>query len=96
MAITSEHVEYVAHLARLELSEEEKKRFSAQLDGILEYMGKLQQLDTDDVDPLVHLSDRKNSFRDKDVPGKSLSRKEALENAPQQSEGCFKVPSIIE
>ncbi len=95
MAITRQQVDYVAHLSRLSLGEEEKERFAGQLDRILEYVDKLNELGTEEVEPLVHMSERQNVFRS-DEPSPSLSRKEALENAPRQAEGCFRVPSIIE
>ena len=95
MSITKEQVEYVAHLARLDITEEEKARFAAQLDSILEYVEKLNEISTEDIEPLVHLSERENVFKD-DVPSGSLSRKDALANAPEQTEGCFKVPQILE
>ena len=95
MPITPEQVDYVAHLSRLELSEDEKRRFSRQLDDILQYVEKLNELDTENVEPLVHVAPRQNVFRP-DAAGDSLSRKDALSNAPQQGEGCFKVPRIIE
>lgn len=95
MEITLEHVDYIAHLARLSLTDKEKNKFASQLDDILEYIEKLKEVDTDDVEPLVHLSERENVFRD-DFTSESLPRKVALENAPEQTEGCFKVPRIIE
>jgi len=95
MPITPEQVEYVARLSRLELSEEQRDRFARQLDAILQAIEKLNQLDTENVEPLVHIAPRQNVFRE-DVPGRSLSQRDALRNAPQQSEGCFKVPRIIE
>lgn len=95
MPITREQVDYVAHLSRLALSEEEKELFADQLDAILESMEKLNELDTTDVEPLVHIAPRNNVFRE-DEPGESLSREQAIANAPEQSEGCFKVPRIID
>ena len=95
MPITREQVEYVAHLSRLDLSEEEKDRIAHQLDAILDYVDKLNELDTEDVEPLVHAAERHNVFR-QDTVGESLPQQEALKNAPDQSEGCFRVPRIIE
>jgi aspartyl-tRNA(Asn)/glutamyl-tRNA(Gln) amidotransferase subunit C len=95
MPITREQVEYVARLSRLELTEEEKGRFAGQLEAILEFVGKLNELDTAGVEPLIHVAPRQNVSRD-DVPGQSLPRDEALANAPDQNEGSFKVPRIIE
>ena len=95
MPITRDQVEYVAHLSRLELSEDEKDRIALQLDAILDYVDKLNELDTEDVEPLVHAAERHNVFREDSV-GESLPPQEALKNAPDQSEGCFKVPRILE
>ena len=95
MPITREQVEYVAHLSRLELSEVEKEKFAHQLDDILRYMEKLDELDTTDVEPLVHVSERQNVFRE-DAVGEPLPREDALSNAPESRQGCFKVPRIVE
>ena len=95
MAITRETVDYVAHLSRLELTEQEKGRFAGQISAILEYMDKLNELDTSGVEPMVHGIAGHQAMR-ADVVGQSLPREEALANAPEQSEGCFKVPRIIE
>jgi len=93
--ISREQVEYVANLSRLELSKEEKERFAAQLGQILEYVEKLNELDTSGVAPMVHAIERENVWR-QDASGGSLSREEALQNAPESAEGCFRVPRIIE
>ena len=95
MPITREQVDYVARLARLDLSAQEKQRFGRQLDAILQYVEKLSELDTSAVESFVHVAERSNIFRD-DTPGESLSRSDALAGAPETSEGCFKVPRIIE
>ena len=95
MPITREQVEYVAHLSRLDLSEDEKDRFAHQLDAILQYVEKLNELDTGNVEPLVHVAERCSVFRE-DAVGRSLPRPDALANAPDQSEGCFRVPRIID
>jgi len=95
MPITRDQVDYVAHLSRLALSDEEKDRFAGQLDAILGYVEKLNELDTENVEPLVHIAPRANVFR-ADEAGESLSREEALRNAPERSEGCFLVPRIID
>jgi len=95
MAITREVVDYVAHLSRLDLSEQEKERFAGQLSAILAYMDKLNELDTGDVEPMVHGITGTQMVRE-DRVAPSLSRDEALANAPGQADGCFKVPRIIE
>lgn len=93
--ITNEDVRYVAQLARLNLSSEEMETFTGQLNGILAYMDKLNELDTTNVEPLSHAIDVYNAFRD-DVVRESLVREVALKNAPETEHGFFKVPRIIE
>ena len=95
MPITREQVDYVAHLSRLTLGEEEKELFAEQLDAILESVNKLNELDTEGVEPLIHIAPNSNVMR-ADECGRSLPRERALDNAPQKSEGCFKVPRIID
>lgn len=95
MAVTIEEVEKVALLARLEFSQEEKERFTAQLNRILEYMEKLNELDTENVEPTSHVLPIKNVFREDEVK-ESLPQEEALANAPAKANGHFLVPRAIE
>ena len=94
MAITISDVEHVALLSRLELSEEEKKKYSEELSKILSHVEQLQELDVAGVAPTAHPLPMKNVFRE-DVVRPSLSNEEALANAPQKEDGCFKVPQIV-
>ncbi len=95
MAITAKDVEYLAHLARVELSPEEIQRFSGQLDEILAYVGKLKQAKTEGVAPTSHVLPLSNVFReDKTAP--SLPTEETLSNAPERDGPFFRVPQIIE
>jgi aspartyl-tRNA(Asn)/glutamyl-tRNA(Gln) amidotransferase subunit C len=93
--ITLSDVEHVARLARLELSEGEKKKFARQLNDILVYMEKLGELNTGGVEPLTHVLPLKNVFR-KDETRPGLGRAEVLNNAPEKRDGFFKVPPVIE
>ena len=88
-------VRHVAKLARLDLTDEEVARFSTQLSAILDYMEKLNELDTDSVEPLAHCLPIHNIFRE-DVVTESLDTELALENAPQHFENFFKVPKILD
>jgi aspartyl-tRNA(Asn)/glutamyl-tRNA(Gln) amidotransferase subunit C len=88
-------VERVAVLSRLELSETEIAQFSTQLSAIVEYIEKINTLDTDQVEPLAHCLPVHNVLRD-DVPQPSLSNDAALANAPDQTDGYFKVPKILD
>lgn len=94
MPVTLKDVEYIAKLARLEFSEEEKQKFTHQLNDILAYAEQLNKLDTSKVEPLSHVIELSNVFRDDAVkPG--LTTEEALKNAPVKSEKFFKVPKVI-
>lgn len=95
MKITLQEVEHVARLARLALSDEEKEQMRSQLDRILAYIEKLNQLDTASVEPTSHVIPMTNVFRE-DAVAPSLPRDEALGNAPESREGFFRVPRIIE
>lgn len=88
-------IEHIAHLARLSLSDKEKGLFGGQLDGILSYMDKLNELDTREIEPTSHVIAISNITRD-DVPGQSLDREDALMNAPDKTEKFYRVPKIIE
>ena len=95
MKITREEVEHVARLARLALSEEEREKMRAQLDAILTYVDKLNQLDTSQAEPTSHVIPMTNIFRE-DKAGPSLSQEEALANAPDRQGALFRVPRILE
>ena len=89
-------VKHAAHLARIALSDEDVDRYCSQLELILSYISKLNELDTSSVPPTSHvLANLKNVFR-KDNIKPSLAADEALGNAPSQEDGLFKVPKIIE
>ncbi len=93
--IDRETVRHVALLARLELSDEEIDRFAHELGDILDYVAKLDELDTSEVPPTSHSLPLANVMRD-DVVRPSLSQEEALANAPEAEDGCFKVPQVIQ
>jgi aspartyl-tRNA(Asn)/glutamyl-tRNA(Gln) amidotransferase subunit C len=93
VAITRDDVLHVARLARLELSDEEVERFGGQLSAILDAVGKVSELDLEDVPPTSHPLDLVNVFGE-DVPRPCLSREEALANAPDPEDGFFGVPPV--
>lgn len=95
MAVTKKDVEYVAELARLEFSEDEISKFTGDLNVILEYVNKLNELDTENVRPLQNPLPIENAFRDDDIR-QSLKRDDVLMNAPESQGGYFKVPKVIE
>ena len=93
--ISSKDVEHIARLARLRLTDEEKSTYQAQLNGILEYMNKLDELDTTDVEPTYHVLPKMNVFR-ADKPHESLSSQDALANCADKDDSFFIVPAVIE
>jgi aspartyl-tRNA(Asn)/glutamyl-tRNA(Gln) amidotransferase subunit C len=93
--ITPEQVKQVASLARLEFSAAEEEVLTGQLDSILQYVDKLNQVDTSGVEPLAHAVDIVNAFRDDRVVNQPAPDS-LLANAPEREKNFFKVPKIIE
>ena len=95
MKVTIKDVEHVAILARLGLSDDEKKKFTEQLSRILEYAEVINKLDTKKVEPTSHAIPMKNVFReDRTAPCEDL--KEIMANAPKEDNNMFSVPRIME
>jgi aspartyl-tRNA(Asn)/glutamyl-tRNA(Gln) amidotransferase subunit C len=95
MQITRKDVEQVAILSRLDIAETDVQKFTGQLNDILEYIEVLNKVDTKGVEPTAHVLQLKNVMRP-DAARPSLERDLALSNAPEQEDGYFKVPKIIE
>ena len=95
MKIKSNDVEKIANLARLDLREGEAVSYGTQLSNILGYIEKLNELDTGDIAPTSHVGGLKNVTRPDEIE-KPLSNDEALSNAPDPSNGFYRVPKIIE
>jgi aspartyl-tRNA(Asn)/glutamyl-tRNA(Gln) amidotransferase subunit C len=98
MALEEKDVRYVAALAHLELGADEVKTFLPQLDSILEYIQKLNELDTTQVEPMAQVTypSRENPALRADEPRRTFGQDESLANAPEGAAGCFKVPQVIE
>ena len=92
--IDQDTVRKVAKLARLELVNNEAEEFAKQLNAILEYVEKMNELDTDSIEPLAHCLPVSNVFR-RDTVTESLGSEKTLANAPQRHEEYFKVPKIL-
>lgn len=88
-------IEHIAHLARLSLSDREMELFGGQLESILSYMDKLNELDTGNIEPTSHVIAISNIMRE-DLPAPSLDREAALMNAPDKTGKFYRVPKIIE
>lgn len=95
MKITNEEVRHVAILARLDLTPDEQERLTGQLDRILEYVDKLNELDTDGVEPLSHAVDVVNVLRPDRVVNQPQTEA-LLRNAPAREDDFLSVPKIIE
>jgi aspartyl-tRNA(Asn)/glutamyl-tRNA(Gln) amidotransferase subunit C len=94
MTLTRVDVEKVALLGRLMLTEDEIISMTSQLGRVLGYVEQLNELETDDVQPMAHAVEMHNVFRD-DAMKASLPRSEALANAPKRDEECYRVPAVL-
>lgn len=93
--ISDETIEYVGILAKLELSAEEKEAAKKDMGRMLDYIDKLNELDTSNVEPMSHIFPINNVFREDEVTN-SDERDAILANAPEKKDGAFKVPKTVE
>lgn len=93
--ISDETIDYVGILAKLELSQEEKEQAKKDMGSMLDYVDKLNELDTTGVEPMSHIFPVNNVFRE-DVVTNEDDRENILKNAPAQKDGSFKVPKTVE
>ena len=91
--ITIQDVEHVAKLARLDLTEEEKVKFSKQLGDVLKYVEQMNEVDTSNVEPLSHVVDFNNVMREDEIHY-DCTKEQLMMNAPDEENGFFKVPKI--
>lgn len=91
--VNKKEIRHIAKLAELEFSDEKIEKFTSQIDKILNHVAKIENVDTANVKPTSHIFKIKNVFRE-DIPEKSISREDALKNAPREMDGGFKVPKI--
>lgn len=95
MNISKKDVQHVANLSRLSLSDDEISMYTGQLNSILEFVEKLNEIDTTDVKPMSHTLDIINAFREDEVK-ESITSELALKNAPDSQDDQFKVPTVME
>ena len=95
MVITDETIDYVGILAKLELSDEEKEQAKKDMSNMLDYVGKLDELDTDNVPAMSHAFPISNVFRE-DVVTNGDDRENMLANAPEERSGCYDVPKTFD
>jgi len=94
MEVNDALVDKLAHLARLKFNDEEKQEIKTDLQRMIVFVEKLNELDLENVEPLLHMSGEINVLREDEVRG-SISRSDALKNAPLHDEQFFKVPKVI-
>lgn len=92
--LSIQEVMHIERLARLRLTDEEREMYRKQLNDVLNYAAKLDEIDTTNVPPMYHVLPVNNVLRE-DIPKESFSQKEALSNAPLESEGFFVIPPIL-
>jgi aspartyl-tRNA(Asn)/glutamyl-tRNA(Gln) amidotransferase subunit C len=94
MEVNDQLVEKLAKLARLQFNEEEKAEIKKDLQQMIGFVEKLNELDLTGVEPLMHITDEKNVIREDEIKA-SITREEGLKNAPDHDERFFKVPKVI-
>lgn len=94
MKISLDEIRHLAHLSRLEFSEEEMKDMQGDMDKILGFVDKINELDLEGVEPLIYLSEERNVLR-ADASKSILSKDEALKNAPDKDTDYFRVPKVL-
>jgi aspartyl-tRNA(Asn)/glutamyl-tRNA(Gln) amidotransferase subunit C len=95
MQITDELVNHIAHLSRLRFEGKEREAIKHDLGNIIDFMSKLNEVDTDQVEPLVFMTDELSSMRD-DEPQLTVTQKEALKNAPKKDSDYFRIPKVLD
>ena len=95
MEISDEMIDYISVLARLKLPKQRSQELKKDLEGILNYIEILKELDTTGEEPMSHAFDNTNCFRE-DIVKPSMDRELLLSNAPRDKEGCFLVPKTVE
>jgi aspartyl-tRNA(Asn)/glutamyl-tRNA(Gln) amidotransferase subunit C len=95
MIIDKDTVSDIAHLARLELDKNQTKQMATEMNEILDWMKKLSEVNTDNVEPLIHISEEVNVLRNDEV-NNELEHERGLMNAPKRDSNYFRVPKVIE
>ncbi|MEM9022496.1 MAG: Asp-tRNA(Asn)/Glu-tRNA(Gln) amidotransferase subunit GatC [Bacteroidota bacterium] len=95
MEVNDALVDQLAHLARLEFNDEAREKIKTDLTEMLAFVEKLSELDTDNVEPLIYMSEEVNVLRE-DVVQQDISHEEALKNAPKRDSDYFKVPKVLD
>jgi aspartyl-tRNA(Asn)/glutamyl-tRNA(Gln) amidotransferase subunit C len=95
MKITEEIVDHIAHLSRLEFEGEQKVAITADLEKIISFMEKLSEVNTDNVEPLIYMTNEYNNLRE-DIPSVTITQDEGLKNAPKKDSDYFRIPKVLD
>ncbi len=95
MKLSDEIIDHIAHLARLEFEGESKTAIKSDLERIIQFMDKLSELPTENVEPLIFMNDEVNKLRE-DIAHVSISQQEALKNAPKKDSDYFRIPKVLD
>ena len=95
MKINDDLVQHISHLARLEFQGEDLKAIKGDMQNIIGFMDKLSELDTDEVEPLIFMSDEVNVLRE-DLVEKTVTSEQALKNAPKKDSDYFRIPKVLD
>lgn len=95
MNIDDKLIDHIAHLSRLEFAGDEKVAIKKDLEHIIDFMSKLNEIPTDNVEPLIFMTDELSSMRE-DNPIETLTQKEALKNAPKKDSDYFRIPKVLD
>jgi aspartyl-tRNA(Asn)/glutamyl-tRNA(Gln) amidotransferase subunit C len=93
--ITKKDLEHIGWLARLELTEDDKEKYTPKLNSVLDYFNEMAKVDTEGVEPTYHVFPLSNVFRDDEPGNGSITQEEALLNAPKKQDGFFKAPRMM-
>jgi aspartyl-tRNA(Asn)/glutamyl-tRNA(Gln) amidotransferase subunit C len=95
MKITEELIDHIAHLARLEFQGEDKVSIQKDMERMIEFVDKLSEIDTANVEPLIFMSEEMNRLRE-DEPNITVTHEEALMNAPKKDSDYFRIPKVLD
>jgi aspartyl-tRNA(Asn)/glutamyl-tRNA(Gln) amidotransferase subunit C len=95
MKISEELVDHISHLARLHFEGHKKQAIMNDLENIISFMDKLNEVPTDNIEPLIFMNDEINNLRE-DIPTTTISHEDALKNAPKKDSDYFRIPKVLD
>ena len=95
MKVTDDIVKHIAHLARLDFKGEELDAIKGDMEKIIDFVDKLSEIDTENVEPLIFMNEKVNVLRE-DIPNQTLTKENALANAPKSDSDYFRIPKVLD